>query len=186
VTGRLVYTFNVSLDGYINDRNGDISWGSVDDELHGWFNDNARASAADLYGRRLYELMSAYWPNALHDPDTPPVERDFARVWNALPRIVFSRTLETAPHATRLLHVDVVDAVDDLKREFDGDIGVGGATLASSLVERNLIDEYQLIVHPVVVGGGTPYFPPGARLDLRLIETRQFGNGALLMRYVPR
>ncbi|MEP7361194.1 MAG: dihydrofolate reductase family protein [Chloroflexota bacterium] len=183
---RVVYLMNVSLDGYINDVAGSPNWASVDEELHGWFNEVERALSAEIYGRRLYETMAAYWPFAENDPGASVVELDFARAWNATPRIVFSRSLETAEHATRLLRTDVVDELPALTAEFDGDLGIGGATIAAPLIERNLVDVYRLVVHPVVLGGGTPYFPPGAALDLRLIETRRFGNGAVLVTYEPR
>lgn len=183
---RLVYLMNVSLDGYINDLAGSPEWAGVDEEIHAWFNERERETSAEIYGRRLYETMAAYWPFAESNADASPVELDFARAWNATPRIVFSRTLESAEHATRLLRANVTDEIDGLKAEFDGDIGIGGATLASALVERNLVDLYQLVVHPVVLGGGTPFFPPGARLDLRLSETHRFGNGAVLVAYEPR
>jgi dihydrofolate reductase len=186
MSARVVYSFNVSLDGYINSSSGSLEWGGVDEELHAWFNDRARESSADIYGRRLYETMAAHWPFALDDPDSSPVEQDFARIWNATPKIVFSRTLETAPFAQRLMRTDIVDEIAGLKNEFDGEIGVGGAMLANSLVARDLIDEYRLIVHPVVIGGGTPFFPPGVQLSLRLTETHHFGNGAFLLRYERR
>ena len=186
MTARVVYLMNVSLDGYINDVSGSPDWGTVDEELHSWFNDRERETSAEIYGRRLYETMAAYWPSAQDDPNASPVELEFARAWNATPRIVFSRTLESAEHAARLLRTDVVDEIDGLKTEFGGEIGIGGATIASALVERNLVDAYQLVVHPVVLGGGTPYFPPGVRLDLRLTETRRFATGAVLLAYEAR
>src|SRR3954454_7758904 len=145
MTARVVYSFSVSLDGYINDSKGSLEWADVDEEIHGWFNDRARESSADLYGRRLYETMAAYWQTALDDPDVSPVEREFAQIWNALPRIVFSRTLDAAPAATRLVRSNIVDALPALKAEFGGDIGVGGATIAAPLIERNLIDEYRMV-----------------------------------------
>ena len=186
MTARVVYLLNVSLDGYINDAAGSLDWASVDEELHGWFNDRERETGAEIYGRRLYETMAAHWPFAEADPDASPVELDFARAWNTTPRVVFSRTLQGAEFATRLLRTNVVNEIEGLKKEFDGDIGVGGATLASALVVRNMVDVYRLVVHPVIVGGGTPFFPPGVRLDLRLTETRRFANGAVLVAYERR
>lgn len=186
MTARVVYLLNVSLDGYINDPAGSLDWATVDEELHSWFNDRERETSAEIYGRRLYETMAAHWPFAEADPDTSPVELEFARAWNATPRVVFSRTLENAEFATRLLRTNVVDEIEGLKKEFDGDVGAGGATLASALVERSLVDVYRLVVHPVVLGGGTPFFPPGVKLDLRLTETRRFANGAVLLGYEAR
>jgi dihydrofolate reductase len=186
MSGRVVYLMNVSLDGYINDAHGSLDWANVDEELHGWFNERSRGTAVDLYGRRMYDTMASYWPTALDDPDTRPVEQEFARIWNGMPHIVFSRTLESAPFADRLLRTEIADEIAALKAEFDGEISVSGPTIAAALIARNLVDVYQLVVHPVVLGSGTPYFPPGSRLDLRLIETRRFQNGAVLAAYQPR
>ncbi|MEP7379821.1 MAG: dihydrofolate reductase family protein [Chloroflexota bacterium] len=186
MTAKVIYSMNVSLDGFINSSGGALDWAEVDEEIHGWFNDSARNAAADLYGRRMYELMAAYWPFALDDPDAGAVERDFAQIWNKVPKVVFSRTLESAPYAERLLRSDIADEIARLKAEFDGDLGIGGATIAAALIARNLVDEYRMVVHPAVLGAGTPYFPPGVQLDLRLIETRPFANGAVLVAYEPR
>jgi dihydrofolate reductase len=186
MTARVVYSFSVSLDGYINDANGSLDWVDIDEEVHGWFNDRARESTAFIYGRRLYETMAPYWPNALDDPTVSAVELDFARVWVDKPKVVFSRTLEAVGWNSRLMGEDILDALPALKDEFDGDLDVGGATLASSLIEHNLIDEYRLVVCPVVLGGGTPFFPDGARVDLTLVETDRFTNGSVLMVYRPR
>lgn len=186
MTARVVYLLNVSLDGYINDSAGSLEWSTVDDELHSWFNERERETSAEIYGRRLYETMAVYWPFAEANPDASPVEIDFARAWSATPRIVFSRTLESAPYASRLLRTDVIDEIEELKKEFDGELGIGGATIAAALVERDLVDVYRLVVHPVVLGGGTPYFPPGIHLDLRLTDTRRFANGAVFLEYGAR
>ncbi|MDL2334860.1 MAG: dihydrofolate reductase family protein [Chloroflexota bacterium] len=186
MTAKVIYSMNVSLDGYINSPTSGLDWADVDEEIHAWFNDGARNAAADIYGRRMYELMASYWPFALDDPDAGDVERDFAQIWKDTPKIVFSRTLEEAPHAHRLLRTDVADEIASLKAEFAGDLGIGGPTIAAALIERNLVDEYQMVVHPVVLGGGTPYFPPGMQLDLRLTQTRRFANGAMLVAYEPR
>jgi len=186
MSAKVVYSFSVSLDGYVNSPDGSLDWIDMDEQIHGWFNERSRETAADVYGRRMYETMTPYWPNALGDPDTTPVEREFAQIWNALPHIVFSRTLDKAEWADRLLRGNIVDELPGLMSEFDGQLDVGGATIAAPLIERNLIDEYRLVVHPVVIGGGTPYFPAGVRLDLHLIETRRFDNGAVLLAYEPR
>jgi dihydrofolate reductase len=186
VTARVVYLLNVSLDGYINDADGSLDWSTVDDELHSWFSERERETSAEIYGRRLYETMAVYWPFAEANPDASPVEIDFARAWNATPRIVFSRTLDSALFAHRLLRTNVVDEIESLKKEFDGELGIGGATIAAALVERDLVDVYRLVDHPVVVGGGKPYYPPGLHLDLRLTGTRRFANGAVYLEYDAR
>jgi dihydrofolate reductase len=187
MTARLIYSMNVSLDGYINDATGSIEWGHVDEELHSWFNDRARECDAFVYGRRLYEIMVPYWPNALDDPDISPVEREFAEVFTDKPKIVFSSTLESVDANSRLVRDDILAALPALRKEFDGELDVGGATLAAPLVEANLIDEYRVVVHPVLLGGGTPFFPAhGARVDLEPTGMHRFGNGATLLTYRPR
>jgi dihydrofolate reductase len=184
--GRLIYSLNVSLDGYVETPDHGLDWAVVDDELHAWFNDRARGMDASLYGRRLYETMAAYWPHAEEDPAATPVTLDFAQIWKATPRIVFSSTLESVDWNSRLVRGDPVDELARLRREYPGDLEVGGATLASAFVRRNLIDEYWPVVHPVVLGAGTPFFPPlESPLRLRLTETRRFGSGAVLLAYVP-
>ncbi len=188
MTARVVYSMSVSLDGYINSASGSLDWADVDEELHGWFNDRARESAAFIYGRRLYETMVPYWPNALDDPNATPVERDFALIWRDKPKVVFSSTLASVDVNCRLVREDIRAALPALKAEFDGELDVGGATLAAPLVAANLIDEYRVVVHPVLLGAGTPFFPAhGDRVDLELMaETHRFGNGATLLTYRPR
>lgn len=181
--GTLVYGMNVSIDGYIADAEGDIDWSDPDEELHRYWNDDARNVAVSLYGRRLYELMSAYWPTAEQDPDVTPVTADFARVWLAMPKIVFSKTLTEVDWNSTLERGDVVQVARELKETTDGVIEVAGATLAAPLVRAGLVDEYRIVFHPTVVGGGKPFFPDSPRLPLRLIETRTFPMGAVLLRY---
>lgn len=187
MTARVVYSMNVSLDGFINDRNGSLEWADVDEEVHGWFNDRARDAAAFVYGRRMYETMAAYWPFALDEPDASPVIVDFAQIWQRKPKRVFSRSLRAVDSNVRLTADDIVDALPALKRDFDGELDVGGASLAASLIERNLVDEYRLVMHPVLLGGGTPFFPTCAsEVRLRPTETRGFANGAVLLSYAAR
>jgi len=187
MSARVVYSMSVSLDGYINSASGSLDWVDIDEELHGWFNDRAREAGAFVYGRRLYETMVPYWPNALDDPDVTPVERDFAIIWRDKPKIVFSSTLESVDFNCRLVREDILTALPALKEEFDGDLDVGGATLAAPLVAANLVDEYLVVVHPVLLGGGTPFFPAHIdRLDLEPTSTDRFTNGATLLTYRPR
>lgn len=182
--GKLIYQLNVSLDGYVETPDHGLEWGLVDDELHSWFNDRMRELDASLYGRRLYELMAAYWPTAEQDPAATEPQREFGRVWNATPRIVFSTTLEHVEHNSRLVRGDVGDVLAQVREEFDGDLEVAGATLAAQFIRRDLVDEYGLVVHPVVLGAGTPFFPelPNA-LKLRLTETRRFESGVMYLGY---
>ncbi len=182
--GRLIYLLNVSLDGFVETPERGLDWTVVDDELHTWFNDQTRSVAASLYGRRLYEVMAAYWPTAESDPAATDAMRDFARIWRAMPKIVFSTTLPSVAWNSRLVSGDVSDELAKLKVEFDGDLAVAGPTLAAAFIERGLVDEYRLVVHPVVLGAGTPFFPRLERpIGLRLAETRVFGSGAVYLGY---
>ena len=183
--GRLVYFMNVSLDGYIESADGDLDWSVVDDELHAWFNEQSRTTDAFLYGRRLYETMAAYWPTAESDPEANEVMLEFARIWNATPKVVFSSSLTSVESNCRLVNGDVGELLERLRSEFDGDLSVGGATLAASFIARGLVDEYRLVVHPVILGGGKSFFPAlPARNALRLVETHRFGSGVVYLRYV--
>ena len=182
--GKLIYLLNVSLDGYVETPDHGLDWTNVDDELHAWFNDQMRTLDALLYGRRLYELMAGYWPTAESDPAATPTEREFAAIWLELPKIVFSSSLDRVDWNSRLLRGDIGDELARLRTEFDGDLGVGGPTLAAAFIRRGLVDEFRLVVHPVVLGAGTPFFPPlDAPMPLRLTETRRFESGVMYVAY---
>lgn len=184
--GKLIYALNVSLDGYTESPAGSLDWANVDEELHVWFNDRAREVNASLYGRRMYDTMAAYWPTAESDPDATPAEIDFARIWNATPKVVFSSTLDSVASNSRLVRggSDVGEELARLRTEFHGDLDVSGATLASAFIKRGLVDEYQLIVHPVVLGGGKPFFPElETPIRLRLTETKTFESGVVYYGY---
>ena len=184
--GKLIYNLNVSVDGFIETPDHDLDWATVDDELHGWFNDQTRELDATLYGRRLYEVMAGYWPTGEDNPESTEVMREFARIWNRMPKVVFSSSLERVDHNSRLVRGDVEPILADLRREFSGDLGVAGPNLAAQFVRRGLVVEYRLIVHPVVLGAGTPFWPEvDAPLRLRATETRQFASGVELRSYVP-
>lgn len=186
VMGRLIYLLNVSVDGFVETRDHGLDWSSVDEELHTWFNDQMRSFDATLYGRRIYELMAAHWPDALDDPETNETERDFARIWNALPKIVFSNTLAHVEHNSRLVRGDVGAVLDEVRQEFAGEIGVAGPNLAGQFVRRGLVDEYRVVTHPVVLGSGTPFWPElEAPLRLELVDQRAFSGGQELRSYVP-
>ena len=185
--GKLIYCLNVSVDGFIETPDRSLDWTIVDDEIHGWFNDWMRTLDATIYGRRIYEVMAAYWPTGEENPESNEVMREFARIWNPMPKIVFSSTLDRVDYNSRLVSGDVGDVLDDLRREFDGDIDVGGANLAGQFVQRGLVDEYRLMVHPVVLGAGTPFWPTlDGPLRLRLTESRRFATGATLLTYAAR
>ena len=178
---RLIYSFGVSLDGYIADPDGNIDWTDPDEELHQFHNDRYREIEISLHGRRLYELMADYWPRI--SDDATPIEREFAELWTQKPKVVFSRTLTEVHWNSRLVSENAVDEIRTLKAAGDGVMEVGGANLAASLMPHGLIDEYQLFVSPVVLGGGTPMFPPSdKRHGLRLVETRTFAP-AVMLRY---
>ena len=182
--GRLIYAFNVSLDGHIETPSHSLDWADVDEEVHAWFNDRSREVDAFLYGRRLYETMAAYWPSGEDDPSGTPAMHDFARIWNAKPKIVFSRTLSTVDWNSRLVQGDVGDVLGSLRQEFDGDLDVGGASLAAEFIERGLVDVFRLVIHPVVLGGGTPFFPAtGRRFPVRATDSLAFRNGVRLLEY---
>ena len=180
---KVVYSMQVSLDGYIAGPGGNIDWSMPDEELHSFHNEQARATGVQLYGRRLYEVMR-YWETAGDDPSAHEVELEFARIWKATPKLVFSRTLETVGADYELVQGDVGETIAALREQDGADIAVGGAGLAASVMERGLIDEYLQFVYPVVLGGGTPFFPAlDARIPLRLAESRTFGSGVVYVRY---
>lgn len=180
---KLIYSMSVSLDGFIAGPQGEIDWGAPDEQLHRFHNEQVREISAHLLGRRLYETM-VYWETAEENPSASDYELEFARIWKALPKIVFSKTLEKVEGNARLVRDGLADEVAKLKERPGKDLAVGGAGLASSCIELGLIDEYRLFVSPVVLGGGTPYFPPlEERIDLELVETRTFGSRVLFVRY---
>jgi len=182
---KLIYSMGVSLDGFIAGPAGEIEWSAPDEELHRFHNQQARETGAHLYGRRLYEVMIP-WETAEEKPSAPEHELEFARIWKDTPKIVFSKTLEKVEGNARLVRDDVAEEVAKLKEEPGKDLAVGGAGLASTFMKLGLIDEYRLFVSPVVLGGGTPYFPAlGERINLELVETRTFGSRVVYVRYQP-
>jgi dihydrofolate reductase len=180
---KLIYSMGVSLDGFIAGPDGDIDWSAPDEELHRFHNQQARETGAHLYGRRLYEVMT-YWETADEKPSLPEYELEFARIWKDTPKIVFSRSLEKVEGNARLVRDGVAEEVAKLKEQPGKELAVGGAGLASTFIKLGLIDEYRLFVSPVVLGGGTPYFPAlGERINLELVETRTFGSRVVYVRY---
>ena len=180
---RVIYSMSVSLDGFIAGPNGEIDWSVPDVELHRFHNQHMRELGAHLCGRRLYEVMT-YWETAEENPSAAEHELEFARIWKQLPKIVFSKTLEEVEGNDRLVRDGVADEVAKLKEEPGKDLAVGGAGLASTLIELGLIDEYRLFVCPVVLGAGTPYFPAlEERIGLELVETRTFASRVVYVRY---
>jgi dihydrofolate reductase len=183
---KLIYSFGVSLDGFIAGPDGGFDWAKPDDELHRFHNEQARELGAHLYGRRLYETM-VVWETVDEDPSAPEHMLEFAGIWKATPKIVFSTTLERVEGNARLVRDGAGEEVARLKEEPGGDLAVGGAGLASTFIKLGLVDEYRLFVNPVVVGGGTPFFPSlDERIDLELVETRTFGSRVVYVRYAQR
>jgi dihydrofolate reductase len=183
VTRRLIYSMTVSLDGFIAGPDGELDWSAPDEELFRFHTRQTAELGAHLCGRHLYETM-AVWETEEATRDQPEYTREFGPVWRSLPKVVFSRTLEAVgPNAT-LVRTGLAEEVLRLKEEPGKDLAVAGAGLASGLIERGLVDEFRLFVRPVLLGGGTPYFPPLAeRVQLEQLETRTFGPRAIYMRY---
>jgi dihydrofolate reductase len=178
----LIYSMSVSLDGYIAGPDGAIDWAAPDEELMRFHNEQTRELTGHLTGRGLYEDMLG-WETA-EQTHTDPQQLEFARLWKAIPKVVFSTTLTKVEGSARLARSEVTAEVAELKSQPGaGVVSVGGAGLAASLAEQDLIDEYRLFVNPVVLGGGTPYFPSLPEgLDLELIETQSFSQ-VVYLRY---
>ena len=157
--GKLIYSMSTSADGFIEGPDGDFSWGEPDEELFRFHTDRVRQLGAHLCGRRLYETM-LYWETADHDSALGALEREFGEIWQRLPKVVFSTTLESVEGNARLARDSVREEVRRLEEEVEGDLEVGGAALAAGCIELDLVDEYRIFVHPVIVGGGKPFFPP--------------------------
>ncbi len=182
--GKLVFSMSVSLDGYVETPSRSLDWVHVDEELHRVFNAEAREMRTFLYGRRLYELMTGYWPTAASDPAATPAMLEFAEIWRMTPKVVFSTTLERVEWNSRLVRGDAVAEVARLKAQPGFDMGVGGPTLASTLIEAGLVDEFRVYVNPVILGAGTRFFPPlDERIALTLVEARTFDSGVVYLRY---
>ncbi|TQJ33984.1 dihydrofolate reductase family protein [Arthrobacter sp. SLBN-122] len=181
---KLAFAMNVSLDGYIAAPGDDLGWSVPSDELFQWWSDRVGATGLALYGRKLWETMSADWPTADRQPGVTPAHVEFAHRWRDMPKVVFSSTTRTVDWNTRLVIGDAVAEITRLKAEEGGPMDIGGATLARAAMRSGLIDEYVIVSHPVLVGGGTPFF---TALDhwvkLSLVEARTFPEGVVLSRY---
>jgi len=183
VMRKVIYSMTVSLDGFIAGPDGDIGWGAPDDELHRFHNERVRDVGVQLCGRRLYEVMT-YWDTALEDPSLSETASEFAHIWERIPKVVFSTTLETVSGNARLATGTVAEEIARLKEQPGADIAVGGAGLAAACIELGLVDVFQVFVSPIVLGAGTPFFPPTAeRIELELLETRTFGSRVVYLHY---
>jgi dihydrofolate reductase len=181
---KIVVHMMVSVDGFFEGPDHDLSWHMVDEELHQHFNEHLATRGAFIEGRVTYEGMEAIWPTADQDPDFPPVMQEFAAIWRAIPKVVYSRTLkEVGPNATLHSEVDP-EEVQALKQQPGGDMTLGGVDLVETFRRLDLIDEYRLYVSPVIVGQGRRLFETAdSRTGLELVESRQFGNGVVMLRY---
>jgi dihydrofolate reductase len=183
---RLIYSALTSLDGYVADEDGNFDWAKPSEEVHVFVNDLERPVGTHLYGRRMYEVM-AYWETADTTGDQPPFFRDYAEIWKAAEKIVYSRTLaEVSSARTRIEREFDIDAIRQLKATADSDISVGGPDLAAQAIEAGLVDELHLFLAPVVVGGGKPSLPDKVRLELELLDERRFANGVVHLHYWTR
>ena len=180
---KVIYSPMVSLDGFVEGPNRELDWGIVDEELHTYINDQQREIDTYLFGRRMYEVM-VYWDTAEADPSNPEYALEFARIWKNTHKIVFSKTLAQVQGNATLSKGNIVEEIARLKTEPGKDLSVGGASIASTLMGLGLIDEYWLYVQPVILGSGRPMFPAlSSKINLRLLETRTFNSGVVLLRY---
>lgn len=183
--GRLIYSMITSLDGYVSGPDGGFDW-ALDEELHDFINRQFADVRTYLYGRRMYETM-VYWETAHLEPDQPQVGIDYARVWQAADKVVFSRTLpEVMSARTRLERTFDPETVRRWKAESGGDLTVDGPTLAAEAIRAGLVDEFGLFIGPGIAGGGKPFFPDGVQVDLELVEDRRFTGGVMFLRYATR
>jgi dihydrofolate reductase len=181
----LIYSAIASLDGYVEDAHGRFEWAEPDEEVFGFLNDLERSVGTHLYGRRMYETMR-YWETTPTDEDEPQYLRDWAHAWRSAEKVVFSGTLDSVSTArTRIERSFDPQEVRRLKTTAGKDLIVGGAQLAGHAVQSGLVDELQLFVAPVVVGGGKAWLPERLRLRLELLESRPFSSGFVFLRYRP-
>ena len=180
---KLIYAALASLDGYVADEEGKFDWAEPDEEVHAFVNELERPVGTHLYGRRMYEVM-AVWESEELLADEEPAIRDYAAIWHAAEKIVYSRTLEAASTSrTRIERNFDADAVRQLKLEATRDISVGGSNLAAQAIAAGLVDELHLFLSPIVVGGGNKALPDGVRVKLELLAERRFGNGVVHLHY---
>ena len=179
---KLIYSALTSLDGYLADEEGNFDWAMPDEEVHTFINDLERPIGTHLYGRRMYETM-VYWETA-HTVADHPVEQDFAEIWRAAEKVVFSKTLQTVSSArTRIERAFDPDAIRQMKASAERDISVGGPDLAAQAFGAGLVDECHLFLAPIVIGGGKRALPEGVRVVLELLDERRFGNGMVYIHY---
>jgi len=182
----LIYSTIASLDGYIADEDGKFDWAKPDEEVHTFINDLARPVGTYVLGRRMYEVL-AYWDDPPALDEQPSFVQEFAEIWQAADKVVYSTTLETARTArTRIERAFDPEAIRQLKAQSDRDLSVGGPDLAAQAIKAGLVDEYQLFVVPFVVGAGTEALPREGRIELELVDERRFRNGTVFLHYRTR
>src|SRR5215211_3965662 len=180
---KLIYSAITSLDGYVADKDGNFDWAAPSEEVHAFVNKLERSVGTYLYGRRMYETM-VYWQTAHTRPESSPVELDYAEIWQAADKIIYSRTMTDVSSArTRIEREFDPDSVRRLKESAGRDLSVGGAELAAQAIKDGVVEEYHLFVNPVVVGGGTSTLPDNVRLDLELLEEHRFSSGVVHLHY---
>lgn len=184
--GKLIYAANTSLDGFLEDENGLFDWSVPDKEVHAFWNEHERHIGTALYGRRMYETMRV-WEEDDWLTDEPAVVRDYAQIWRGTDKIVYSTSLSDVSTArTRMERRFEPETVQQLKETSDSDISIGGPGIAAEAFRYGLVDECVLVLHPVLVGGGKPALPRGIRLNLELVDHRQFDNGVIYVRHAVR
>lgn len=184
---RVTYAMMMSLDGFIARPNGDLDWVIITEDLHSFINQREADVDTHLYGRRMYETMAAHWPTADQNPDAPEYEVEYARIWQRMQKVVFSTTLERVEWNSRLVRDNIVDEVNTLKAQPGGDMSLGGANIAATLIHHDLIDAYQIYLQPVILGSGIPMFPtPNATRNLELVESVAFDSGVIFLHYQHR
>ena len=180
---KLIYFISTSLDGYVADESGNFDWGEPTEEVHTFINDQLRPIGTYLHGRKVYELMT-YWETAHEQPDEPPVIYDFANMWQAAEKVVYSRTLKEVSSAkTRIEREFDPAAIRQMKEDATADIVIGGPELTAHALRAGLVDEIQLRLVPIIIGGGNPFLPKDVRLELELLEERTFADGGVWLRY---
>jgi dihydrofolate reductase len=183
IVPKLIYSMTLSLDGYVEGPDGKFDWSVPDEELHRFHNERVRALGGQILGRRLYETMK-YWETAQEDPAATDYTLEFAEIWKALPKVVFSNTLDEVVGNTRLAQGSIAEEVAALQESSGKDVAIGGAGLAAEAIKLGLVDDFQLFVAPVIVGGGKPFFPSlDEMVPLTLVETRTFASPAVYLRY---
>lgn len=180
---KLIYSAIASLDGYIADENGNFDWAAPDEEVHAFVNDLERPIGTNLYGRRMYDVMVA-WETMDTGTDQPPVIRDYAQIWRAADKIVYSRTLEKAASAqTRIVRDFDPEAIRQMKANAERVISIGGPEIAAQALEAGLVDEIHLFLTPIIIGGGTRALSDHVRVKLALLDERRFSSGVVHLHY---